>query len=1154
MRLKSIKLAGFKSFAEPTRLEFPSQITCIVGPNGCGKSNTLDAIRWVMGESAAKALRGGEMNDVLFNGTQQRKPVSQCSVELLFDNSDHRLKGAWNRYSELSVRRVHHREQGTQYYLNAQRCRRRDIMALFDGTGLGPRSYALIGQGNISRIIESRPEQLRLFLEEAAGVGYYRQRRKETLARLETAEENLAQLQVQYATWQTQAEQLKQQCEAAAQYKALSEEIEQLSRWRYQLRYQALRDKLEKLNRQHQQMQQAHSQQVLKVERLQKEMLLQEKRLPDLRREVGRLQRDVHQLDKTLALKQAEYDRHHAEVARLKADIDAQRQQLKMLETQRAQLDAQYDRQALAQLPQLIQQRQQAQQALGELETQLHQAQTQSHQSQQVLHTLQQQLLSAERERDQAAQRLEQAQFKVEQLTQQIEMLEHQRAALDLSGLEKQLEQQQAAQADALRRLEHIQQTLTEQTRQLEAADQARDAAQTQVQTLKSEITALSAELQGLKQAQAQLLHNDSERGNLVRQIRVSAPEWQTAVEAWLGSWLQGQVVRQWPEVIPDQLPFVGVETDLPQRCTPPDPDWCSLLDVLEAPNCILQAASLIWCSEKTPSSGQLAQLPPEQGVLTPDGCLWHPYGVERLHTELTGILARQARIEMLEQQLHDHRQQLRHWQAQLDEAQVRLNQRQSEQAALKAQQQQVQDQLRRLTLELEHLQQQLAQKQREQTQLQQQRETLAQALTAQQQQAHQAQQALETHQQQVETLHQQLDTLTHQYQAQQQALAEIEEQVNGQRQQVDRLSAQIDRLQQVATAYEQQQAALQTRQTQLQATLATQEKHFSQLQSETLDKAVLDELQTQLHTRKQQLRDLRDQLQQQERQLDQLRHQYQMAEKAAYEQQTRLTALQLEVEQTQTALHNWTTEAESAGLRYDHLRQQPLDAPDLKTVENRLRQAQRARDNLGAVNMTAIEAWAQLQTQMSDLEAQMNDIHSAVETLQQSIRKIDRDSRRRLRETFEQVNEHFMRLFPVIFRGGKARLQWQEPEVDPLDNGVVVMAQPPGKRNTRIQMLSGGEKTLTALALIFSLFELNPAPFCVLDEVDAPLDDANVMRFCELVKSMAERVQFIIITHNKTTMTMADQLLGVTMHEPGVSRVVSVDLNTAVDMIEEPA
>ncbi|HID00233.1 MAG TPA: chromosome segregation protein SMC, partial [Piscirickettsiaceae bacterium] len=297
-----------------------------------------------------------------------------------------------------------------------------------------------------------------------------------------------------------------------------------------------------------------------------------------------------------------------------------------------------------------------------------------------------------------------------------------------------------------------------------------------------------------------------------------------------------------------------------------------------------------------------------------------------------------------------------------------------------------------------------------------------------------------------------------------------------------------------------------------------------------------------------------RTHLQQQEAQLKRLRQQLQQAEKQAYEYQAQLAAVQLELEQTHTALHNCVQEAESAGLNPDQLRQAPLEAPELQTVEKRLRQAQKARERLGAVNMTAIEASAQLQAQMRELETQMADIRSAVETLQQSIRKIDRDSRRRLRETFDQVNAHFMRLFPVIFRGGKAQLQWLDPDMDPLENGVLVMAQPPGKRTTRIQMLSGGEKTLTALALIFALFELNPAPFCVLDEVDAPLDDANVMHFCELVKAMAKQVQFILITHNKTTMTMAEQLLGVTMHEPGVSRVVSVDLHTAVDMIEETA
>ncbi|WP_294948747.1 AAA family ATPase, partial [Sulfurivirga sp.] len=331
MRLKSIKLAGFKSFAEPARLTFPSNITCIVGPNGCGKSNTLDAIRWVMGESSARNLRGGELNDVLFNGTDRRRPVSQCSVELIFDNSDHRLKGPWNRYAEISVRRVHHREQGTQYYLNGQRCRKRDVQALFDGTGLGPRSYALIGQGNISQIIEARPEQLRLFLEEVAGIGFYRQRRREALSRLQATEENLAQLQIQHDTWQAQAETLRSQSESARRWRALREEIAQLRRRWFRLEFRRLKERQQQLEQAFQQQQQVSARLQLDVEAAQKSLLLTQKSMPALEERMTGARAQLHALDKQLALAEAARDEQVARRARLQ-------QQVTQLEQQRAQV------------------------------------------------------------------------------------------------------------------------------------------------------------------------------------------------------------------------------------------------------------------------------------------------------------------------------------------------------------------------------------------------------------------------------------------------------------------------------------------------------------------------------------------------------------------------------------------------------------------------------------------------------------------------------------------------------------------------------------------------------------------------------------------------------------------------------------------------
>lgn len=1156
MRLKSIKLAGFKSFAEPSKFAFPSNITCIVGPNGCGKSNTLDAIRWVMGESAAKALRGGDMNDVLFNGTDRRKPVSQASVELLFDNSDHQLKGPWNRYGQISVRRVHHREQGTQYYLNGQRCRRRDIQALFDGTGLGPRSYALIGQGNISQIIEARPEQLRLFLEEVAGVGYYRQRRKEALARLEATEENLVQLQIQYDTWSAQAEQLSLQTEAAQRFKTLQAEIKSLTRLRYQLGYQQLLKRQAQTQTALSQQQRTLIQCQQRWESAQKERILLEKQLPDYKAVFEQAQADCHKKDKAQALLKADYARQQRQKAQLKtqqAQLQAQqqalsdqlhtiKQRLNALKQKQTALEAQQDWSAVRnQLQEMAAQLQALQQSVADVGRAVQQYDYKLREARQKKSTL-------EHEQHTCVLSIEHVRAQLASVERHLKEAEQDEKALNLSALE-------ADTTAAARQLEQAQQVLNTHQSQLETAEAQLKAAQTEHLTVVQARHKVSAQLEGLRALQEKAAATQAKpppaAKPIMELIEVKDPNWADAVESWLGERLSGVLMSQWHD--PPIAPYMVVEQEgQVASATPPVAHWQPLCELLDGPFGILQAASSVFCSAKAPSPEELSLLAPHQQVLTPDGRVWTSASVYTATQAQSGILTRKLEIQALEADLKALEAQESVAREHVQSAEDELKQQQTQYQALQAALTQTQAQYQSLSLELKHTKRQHEKHQRQQAQWLQEKTRLTtrlNELTAQKESLDTQLKASETTLAELEAAY---ETAQSEFAQQKQALEEKRQVHDALQTKLREAEQQQAQLAQAMTQTEQQHALVQQQLEQIKGQF-TQLQHTLQQETE-IDAHHLIEAEQAYRAAQAQLKQDKAALEALEQRLARQRALESEAERAQLNAAQQLHQLEQTLSQLQQQLADWVREAEESGLNLALLQQVPLQHTyaTRQEVDKALKKLQRQLDALGPVNMIAIEALDQLQGEMAQLKRQMEDVADAVHTLKSSISRMDRDSRKRLRETFEAVNEHFKHLFPKIFNGGKAHLDWVEPDVDPLQNGVVVMAQPPGKRNTRIQMLSGGEKTLTALALIFAIFELNPAPFCVLDEVDAPLDDANVNRFCALVKSMAEKVQFILITHNKITMSIVDQLLGVTMQESGVSRIVSVDLKTALDISGE--
>ncbi len=1154
MRLKYIKLSGFKSFAEPTRLDFPGNIVCIVGPNGCGKSNTLDAIRWVMGESAAKELRGGELNDVLFSGTTRRKPVSQCSVELVFDNSDHRLKGPWNRYEALSVKRVHHREQGSHFLLNQQRCRRRDIQALFDGTGLGPRSYALIGQGSISRIIESRPEQLRQMLEELAGIGHYRQRRRETLNRLDATRENLAQLTIQLATWQEQAEALAAQCETARRYQQLSEERDQLTRTVLRGRYAQLMARLEQDEAELQRQQAAFVETQQAVETVEKALLLKQQQLPALTEAVETARMEWHRLDKALELARQQQAQWQQQLETLTQQRETLLQRQQRLDAERAELQI----------------RQSALQAEADaLQQQMESLKPRQTERAAQIHTLNDAVQAAERHErqlhwqlDGVKQRLRAANAERERLQQEQARLQKQQAGLQarLASLSP-----PPPAAPLEREIHQLELILKEQTAHIEQLQNALDTVHHQLQVQEEAVSQqrqalqrTQAELDGLEAIQARLLEETASDDTaspgvpLLHQVSVTDPAWQQAVERWLGDrLLQGRIVPDWQGAEEVDAPWVGID----EAAELLDDGLPRLHQIIKAPWPVMRQAQFVRLSDKEGVPDFLNELAEHESVLTPAGVLYTPCA--RILPDsgtAEGALARQRHIETLQREVARLR-------PQLDAAEDALVQLQTERKRLETALRE-QQQARETAQKVLH---------QAQTRLLQARE--AEARHAQQ--ASELKRQLKTVTDQLESLAPQLSevieqvaglesektTLQRQWQAAEQSALKQRQQLRGLRQEADVLEQQLSTL-----MHQQQRQAVEaaritaeleqfeTREHELAGMVAQVEATLAQLQAE--QPAPLEALQQQRQAAREALEQAESALQAAQAALEGLHQQRHDAEQARSRVEQAQARLELAIAQTQQQLQSLVqTAQEEAGLSAAQLRQLALqETVDLSAAERRLKQVRRALDQLGPVNMTAVSAWEALQQKIEALQTQMADVEAAVAQLEASIRTIDRDSRKRLRETWREARERFQQMFPRIFRGGEADLVWVDPDADPLEGGLLVMARPPGKRNTRIQMLSGGEKTLTALALIFAFFEMRPAPFCVLDEVDAPLDDANVLRFCELVKGMAKRLQFILITHNKTTMQMAEQLLGVTMNEPGVSRVVSVDLDAAMEMIGEEA
>lgn len=1165
MRLSKIKLAGFKSFVDPTTLPLPSNLMGVVGPNGCGKSNVIDAVRWVMGESSAKNLRGESMADVIFNGSSSRKPIGQAAIELIFDNSDGTLGGQYSQFSEISVKRSVSRDGQSNYYLNGARCRRRDITEIFLGTGLGPRSYSIIEQGMISRLIEARPEDLRVFLEEAAGISKYKERRRETENRMQHTRENLNRLNDLRDELDKQLSHLQRQARTAERFKEYKQQQRLLQAQFYALQWQRLDVE-------------AHErEQIIRAAELALEAEVTRQR--SLEAELEQLRARQIESGDHFNQVQGRYYEVGAEIARVEQSIQhgkERRQQMQhdLNQLERAWHDAQNhidtdqrrqddSRAELMELEPALALAEQAQEMslawLAEAEQGMHDWQVQwddfNHRAAQPTQAAQverarlQHMEESERQHQQRLLRLEEelAGLDTEALEMELQQFTEQQAALEFEQTE--LQQLLATSQHAIQREREGQSQLGSQL----------DATRNRIQSLRGRHASLEA-LQQAALGKRQGAVNDWLRGQGLEQSPRLAQGlsveggWERAVECVLGQYLEAVCVSGLDPVAAtlgglNKGSVTLFDMQASDSCHAPSGDTL-LSKVTSSWNVNSLLTGVYVAADLASALARRPSLAPHESVITPEG-IWlgcHWLRVARDSDEKSGVLAREqelkqilAELTLLEEQASEllvkqdeARLQLRRLEEERDGRQRDLNQLNRQQADLRGQISGRQARLEQRVSRNERVRQELIE-------LRQLQEEQLMEYEATRQRLHQALEETEILSAQREELNTHRDALR-------EAVQRAREQVRLDREQTHQQALRIQSLRSSLTSTEQ---ALERARSQLELLAERRETMQQQLLEGDEPVLVLQmELEGWLERRmevEQELIEARQRVDENETRLRELssgRHgiEQDIERKRTELEQIRMACQELRV-RCQTMLEKLS---EYDFTLLELINTMPAEASEAEWQKQLLDLGQRI-DRLGPINLAAIDEYQEQSKRKEYLDTQYTDLTSALEILEDAIRKIDRETRSRFKETFDKVNSGLQRLFPRLFGGGHAYLELTGEDL--LETGVTVMARPPGKRNSTIHLLSGGEKALTAVALVFSIFELNPAPFCMLDEVDAPLDEANVGRFCSMVKEMSERVQFIFITHNKTTMEMAHHLTGVTMHEPGVSRLVSVDVEEAYQM-----
>ena len=1166
MRLKCIKLAGFKSFVDPTTVSFPSNMCSVVGPNGCGKSNVIDAVRWVMGESSAKHLRGESMTDVIFNGSGGRKPVGQASIELVFDNTSGTLGGEYASYSEISVKRKVTRDAQNTYYLNGNKCRRRDITDIFLGTGLGPRSYAIIEQGMISRLIEAKPDELRVYIEEAAGISKYKERRRDTENRMRRTHENLERLTDIREELGRQLSRLERQAKAAEKYAEYKKEERLQKAQLHALRFQKLSD------------QNATRKQAITEFELAIEAQVTERQSCDTA--IEKLRGSYTDLGDAFGEVQGRYYGIGAEVAKIEQAIQHAQDRARELQQDLEQTERNFaetdehlrqDREKIAtwetELEEIVPQLETAQQSEELTAATLQEAEEGMHSWQLQWDDFNQTAAAPRQQAEVQQSRIQHLEQVLRRLGERMEKLRDESTGLSVSPMQEEIELLKEQLAEQELALETLQQQVDGYAERIEQSREAGNRCATDLDSARGQLQSLRGRHASLEALQQAAMEGEAgaqkwlEGNNLAASPKLAdslsvSEGWETAIETVLGSYLQAacidhidgvaqlaQTFEQGELILVDGATTAaadgGKADTLASKATGSDAT-AGLLAGIYAVDGLEQALAL------------RSQLAAGESVVTRDG-LWlgsNWLRVSRKGDASVGMLARKQELEELSaaiaeqeqniEQLSSQHQQHIHELAELEQ------QRESHNRDWSDQQRSFGELRSRLSASEVQMEQTGARRQRaeqELAEIQQQQQLEQESLAEARQLLEQAIESMEDDTNRRETLMQQRDELRAKLdQARQNARHERDRQHQlAMREQSIR--TQLQSIRDGISRLEVQAQRLQERRDQLRASFTENDNPGEELKIQLEEKLELRlKVEQELGEARRNLESVEHEMRQHEQRRNELEQQLQVVRSKL--EQERLAAQEI-------ATRSGTIREQVMEQDFDLdslLENLPEDA-DEQAWEQELERLAARISRLGPINLAAIDEYQVESERKNYLDAQNNDLEEALEALENAIRKIDRETRTRFKETFDAVNAGIQELFPKMFGGGHAYLELTGEDL--LDTGVAIMARPPGKKNSTIHLLSGGEKALTAISLVFSIFRLNPAPFCMLDEVDAPLDDANVGRYIRMVKEMSEQVQFIYITHNKIAMELADQLMGVTMHEPGVSRLVSVDVNEAVELAE---
>ncbi|WP_422413039.1 MULTISPECIES: chromosome segregation protein SMC [unclassified Endozoicomonas] len=1168
MRLKSIKLAGFKSFVDPTTVHFPSNMCGVVGPNGCGKSNIIDAVRWVMGESSAKHLRGESMTDVIFKGSNSRKPSAKATVELIFDNNEGRVTGEFAAYSEISVRRMLTSEAKNFYFLNGNKCRRKDVMDIFLGTGLGPRSYSIISQGIVSTLIESKPEELRVFIEEAAGISKYKERRRETENRIRRTNENLERLTDLREELGRRLGHLQRQAEAAEKYKEYKAD-ERLKKAQLQaLRWHGIDEKVR--NQEH----------VISELEVQLEAAVSEQRSSDAGMEKDRAQQmelsdhfhetqaryygtgnEITRIEQTLRHKEERAKELSHDLQQLEQSWQEAREQmaedqsqLEILEAEKLQIEPE--------LEMLQEQEYQSGDSLAQVEAEVHRVQQEWDQFNQRSHEPQK---AAEVEQS----RIQHAETVLERLQEREQRLREESSSLgggedieEMELLSEKLTELELTRENHELKLEEVTSDIEETRLQFDQSQEDRDSHRNELSMIRGRHASLEALQQAAMGQDTEVMvwlqqHGLASAPRLAEKLQVESG-WELAVETVLGESLQALCVDDLDPVAGflnslEQGTAVLLDASAHQVTESGKGGLDSLASKVQSGSEAKGLLAGIYVTDSLEAAlSARASLQAHESIVTREG-IWLSRNWLRVCRETdnhSGVLARQQELEelgsrmgslealslqveerladarTLAEQLETRRQQTQHQITELNRTQGEVR---ADLGARKVRLEQFSERRTRLQHEIAECQEL---SQAEQESIGESRLRLQDALDRMEMDSGLKEDLLEKREKGREKL-EQLRQTSRQDKDRLHQLALRQQTINSQ---AESLRAAIERLSQQSTK-------LRERRELLQASLSEYHSPEGELQEQ------LEILLARRLEEEEAMQKARSELEDVEQRLQQMERSRQSAEQKAQTARSRLEKLRMDWQGMQVRRTTLSDQLREDQFDLDTvLANMPEEATE-KTWEQELERLQARIERLGAINLAAIEEYETQSERKTYLDAQNQDLESALETLENAIRKIDRETRQRFKVTFDKVNSGLQELFPRVFGGGRAYLQLTGEDL--LDTGVAIMAQPPGKKNSTIHLLSGGEKALTAIALVFAIFQLNPSPFCMLDEVDAPLDDANVGRYAKMVSEMSDKVQFIYITHNKIAMQAANQLVGVTMQEPGVSRPVSVDVEEAAAMAE---